>query len=97
MQLKYGCKLGGGGMSRRDKAVARLMALPKDYTWEEAVALLKSLDFDVYTNDGSRVKFFRERDQAVISLHKPHPRNTMKSYMVTMIRDKLREWGDLDG
>ena len=82
-------------MARRDKAIERLAALPKDYKWEEAISLLKGIGFDVYTNDGSRVKFFREGDKATISLHKPHPGNTMPTYAVRAICEKLREWGDL--
>jgi len=84
-------------MSQLEKAILRLTSLPKDYRWEEAVALLARLGYEKDTNDGSRVKFYRERDKAMIVLHRPHPASIMKTYAVKIIYEKLREGGDLNG
>lgn len=84
-------------MSTKDKELARLASLPADYRWEEIEALLKALGYAKDTNDGSRVKFFRVADQSIIVLHRPHPGNIMKRYMLKQILQKLREGGELNG
>ncbi len=67
-------------MSNLEKAKERLRNLPKDYTYGEARQLLNRLGFEEHTQgktSGSRVGFYRMKDDAVILLHKPHPGNQM--------------------
>jgi len=84
-------------MSQLEKALLRLTSLPKNYRWEEAVSLLAKLGYAKDTNDGSRVKFYRESDKAMIILHRPPPESTLKTYAVRCIYQKLLEGGDLNG
>lgn len=85
-------------MSKIEKAKERLRLLPKDYTFAEARSLLAYLGFAEFhkgKTSGSRVCFYRERDGAVINLHKPHPQDTMKTYAVKQLKETLIEYGDL--
>lgn len=85
-------------MSKIDKRKERLKNKPKDYTYDEAKALLECLGFQEVTKgktSGSRVMFYRERDSSSILLHKPHPDKTMKSYAVDELCDHLREIGEI--
>ena len=67
-------------MGKLEKAKKRLKNIPKDYTYDEARALLLNLGF-IESNkgktSGSRVKFYRESDGEAFLLHKPHPSNLM--------------------
>ena len=85
-------------MSKLEKQIERLKSKPKDYTYDEANRLLNNLGF--YENNkgktsGSRVMFYREYDQQIIMLHKPHPGNEMKPGAVKGLLEKLIEIGDL--
>ncbi|MBR3639667.1 MAG: type II toxin-antitoxin system HicA family toxin [Clostridia bacterium] len=85
-------------MSQVDKAVERLKSCPKDYTFEEAAWLLSRFGFEVDNKgktSGSRVRFFRARDQKVLLLHKPHPQSIMKEYAVKYIKDYLVDLGEI--
>lgn len=79
--------------------IERLLSKPKDYTFDEAKTLLNRLGYELYTKgstSGSRVKFYRESDQAKILLHRPHNPELFKSYMINDLIQNLRERGDLD-
>lgn len=85
-------------MSKSEKAKARILSKPKEYTYTEAKALLSQLGFEEYNKgktSGSRVKFFRERDKKVILLHKPHPGDVMKAGAVAALVDFLKNSGEL--
>ena len=86
-------------MSKLEKAKARISSRPKDYTYSEAKSLLSQLGFVEYTKgktSGSRVKFFREADQRVILLHKPHPGDEMKPGAINDLAEYLREMGEIE-
>lgn len=85
-------------MSKNEKAKERIKQKPKDYTYTEAKALLSQIGFVEYNKgktSGSRVKFFREKDQKIILLHKPHPGEVMKQGAVKMLLDFLLDLGEL--
>lgn len=85
-------------MSNLEKAKERLRNLPKDYTYSEARQLLNKLGFEERTQgktSGSRVGFYRTRDDAVILLHKPHPGNQMSAGAVKALMQFLSGKGDL--
>ena len=85
-------------MSKSEKAKARILSKPKEYTYTEAKALLSQLGFEEYNKgktSGSRVKFFRERDKKVILLHKPHPGDVMDPGAVKQLVDFLQDLGEL--
>lgn len=85
-------------MSRFSKAKDRILLLPADYTYSEAKFLLSQLGFKEYTKgktSGSRVKFFRESDQRIILLHKPHPGDEMSIGAVKGLVSCLKKLGEL--
>lgn len=85
-------------MSQFQKAVNRLKSIPKDYTYNELRYLLVKMGFTEYNKgntSGSRVKFYREKDGAIIQLHKPHPEDIMKTYAVRDVIKSLEGFGDI--
>jgi hypothetical protein len=72
----------------------RLKSNPKDFSWDELVTLMSSLDFiemDKGKTGGSRRKFFNKDKKLIINLHKPHPSSIIKSYAINQIIEKLEE------
>ena len=85
-------------MSKAEKARERLKQRPKDYTYTEARTLLAHMGFKEYQKgktSGSRVKFYREKDQKVVLLHKPHPGDVMDRGAVSDLYDYLKAIGEL--
>jgi hypothetical protein len=80
-------------MSKKDKLWAKFMEVPpkKNLTWNELSALMLALGFEILQGDGSRVKFYHKAKDTIINLHKPHPDNLLKTYLVKQIQDKLKE------
>jgi len=76
-------------MSRKDKLLKRLLLLPKDFTFDEVVAVLASFDFfEVKTGktSGSAVRFKNVSfPYEPIIFHKPHPQNIVKVYVLKSI------------
>lgn len=86
-------------MGKFEKAKARIKAKPKDYTYSEAKQLLGQLGYvesHKGRTSGSRVMFFRESDNAVIMLHKPHPGDVMKPGAVKQLCEYLIKMGELE-
>lgn len=83
-------------MSKKDKLIARILAKPKDFTYDELRKLLNGFN---YTEDnsgkssGSRVAWIQEKGKHVIRLHKPHPSNILKSYQINQIIEELKSEG----
>lgn len=85
-------------MGALEKALDRIDSLPKDYSFTEAVSLMKRLGFEVINKgktSGSRIRFYRSSDGAAINLHKPHPQDEMKPYAVKQLREFLKDLGEL--
>ncbi len=79
-------------MSIKDKLLTRLLSKPKDFTWEELETLLSHLGYhekDKGNTGGSRRKFVNA-DNDIINLHKPHPHNIIKRYLIDQIIEKLQ-------
>lgn len=80
-------------MGRREKLVARLKGRPKDFTWDELVRLLEGLGYiEAVTGKtgGSRRRFIHEK-APTIALHKPHPGNIVKMYVIDDVLRILTE------
>ena len=85
-------------MSSLEKAKSELLKCSKNYTYDEVRSLLKKLGYREGSKgktSGSRVAFYRESDQRVIMLHKPHPENTMDTGAVKDLIKRLKEYGDI--
>jgi len=80
-------------MSRRDKLIARFKTRPKDFTWDELVRLLQALGYrEIATGKtgGSRRRFVHATGP-VVALHKPHPGNIVKMYVIDELSSVLAE------
>lgn len=80
-------------MSRREKLVGRLKGRPKDFTWEELVRLLRDVGYSeaqAGKTGGSRRRFIHDT-APVIALHKPHPGNIVKMYVIDEVLRVLSE------
>ena len=80
-------------MSQLEKSILKLKSQPKDWTWRETQTLLRRLGYKELQGSGSRVKFYCESNDHVIILHKPHPGNILKVYMVNQLLETLIEKG----
>lgn len=81
-------------MSQLDKLKIRLYSIPNDFTYPEAYKLLTQLGFEESNKgrtSGSRVKFYRSKDQKTILLHKPHPGNVIVIGAVRQLADFVKE------
>ena len=74
-------------MSKLEKEIKRLKSKPKDYTYDEMKNLLIKLGFYEYNKGktpGSKVRFIN-KDEVKIDMHKPHPDNIIKMYVINNI------------
>ena len=80
-------------MSKKDKLLIKFLENPprKDLTFKELTTLLLSLDFEKIEGAGSAVKFYNKEKDLLINLHKPHPSDILKVYLVKQIQNKLKE------
>ncbi len=65
--------------------------------WDELVTILRYYGYNEIATGktgGSRRKF-SDGNNTVISLHKPHPRPIVKSYVIDQILEHLKEKGQL--
>lgn len=82
-------------MGQKDKPIKKLKSKPRDFTFDEAEALLNYLSFirlDKCKTSGSRVKITSEKNGSIL-LHKPHPRKELLEYQVKQLREKLEQEG----
>lgn len=80
-------------MGRRDKLIARIKGRPKDFTWDELVRLLEGLGYreaKAGKTGGSRRRFVHPT-APMIALHKPHPGNIVRMYVVDDLLRLLTE------
>jgi len=81
-------------MSKIDKLIARLKTIPKDFTWDELVKVLKYYGYEELSKKGktggSRRKFVNQ-EKDIISLHKPHPGNIVKQYALKQVLEKIEK------
>lgn len=83
-------------MTKLDKLKARLLKKPKDFTFEELSNLLNKLGYEkmkLGKTSGSRIAFCHEKSKHLIRLHKPHPGNIIKSYLIQQLIDELEKEG----
>ena len=79
-------------MSKKDKLLKKFLARPikKDLTFDELTTLLIACGYIKIEGPGSAVKFYNKEKDDLINLHKPHPNNVLKTYLIKQIQDKLK-------
>lgn len=79
-------------MSKIEKLIERFKTVPKNFTWEELVKVLKYYGYHELSKKGktggSRRKFVNENND-IINLHKPHPQNIVKQYAIRQVLEKI--------
>ncbi|WP_053152148.1 type II toxin-antitoxin system HicA family toxin [Pseudomonas sp. Pf153] len=80
-------------MSRNEKLFVKLLNEHGTFTWQELVTLLRRLGYSQLEGSGSRVKFDNGNPSAMISLHRPHPGNELKTYIRRQIIEQLKTGG----
>jgi hypothetical protein len=83
-------------MSRFDKIVNKLLAKPKDFTYDELIIVMRGLGYRELTKgktSGSRVAFINDQTKHIIRLHKPHPKNLLKRYQIDYLINELKTIG----
>jgi len=80
-------------MSKKDKLLKKFLKIPpkKDLIFEELESLLLSCRYVKLEGKGSAVKFYNKDKDSLINLHKPHPSNILKVYLIKQIQEKLKE------
>ena len=80
-------------MSKKDKLLKKFLEVPprKNLTFNELDSLLTSCGFQKIEGAGSAVKFYHQESDILINLHKPHPSNILKVYLIKQIQTKLME------
>lgn len=104
---KFSCKLPDAGaiiqtdpsnpMSQKEKLIKRFLGEPRDFTWDELIRLLKILgyrEFKTGKTGGSRRRFVRDGSPP-ITLHKPHPGNIVKLYIIRELIEFFRRENQL--
>ena len=84
-------------MSSKDKLIARFLALPSDFTFDELERLLGLYGYtrsNKGKTSGSRV-VFKDKEGHPIMLHKPHPGNIVKHYALRQVLEELQSKGHL--
>lgn len=81
-------------MGTKEKLIERFKRQPKDFTWNELVRLFEIFGFTMGNKgktSGSRVIFVK--DDMAYTVHKPHPGNVVKMYVMKQENEFLKELG----
>jgi hypothetical protein len=81
-------------MSKRSKALQRLLSKPNDLTWDELESVMTGLGYELKTSGGSSRKF--ARSGMAFFIHEPHPQKILKPYQVRGVLEFLRRQGDIE-
>ncbi|MFD0765654.1 type II toxin-antitoxin system HicA family toxin [Mucilaginibacter lutimaris] len=84
-------------MTKQDKLINRLLSVPKDFTWDELCKVVAFYGYEELTGGktgGSRRRFV-DGNKNIITLHKPHPANVVKSYTIKEVIAHLKEKGHI--
>jgi len=81
----------GGISTKYELSLEANNLIPLEETFEELETLLLSCGYKKLEGKGSAVKFYHEEIDNLINLHKPHPSNILKTYLVKQIQIKLKE------
>lgn len=85
-------------MNKKDKLLQRFSNLPRDFTFEEMTSLFSQCGFHIDNKgatSGSRVEFINDIDKRSYIMHKPHPNNIIKGYVMKQVQKYLEVNGYL--
>lgn len=82
-------------MGQKEKLISRLKSRPKDFTFDDAAALLGYFTYSQSNKgktSGSRVMFVSPKYPPIM-LHKPHPRKELLAYQINQLINTLEQEG----
>ena len=80
-------------MSQIEKLKKRLLSKPKDFTIDELDRLMLGLGYIRSRSgktSGSKIGYIDPDSGRIFSLHRPHPGNTLKPYVICELIEHLR-------
>jgi len=83
-------------MGKKEKLVQRFLSKPKDFTYDELISLLRAFGYEERKSGhagGSRATFYNKSTKSVIKMHRPHPDNKIKAYVLDQIEEELKRLG----
>jgi len=80
-------------MTRAEKLRSRAESIPADFTWQELVTLLHAYGFSEFSDKGGSYRSFKTAAELKIFVHKPHPGNIVKKYLLRKVIGHLKEHG----
>jgi predicted RNA binding protein YcfA (HicA-like mRNA interferase family) len=78
-------------MTKREKALERLLSKPSDFQWSELKTLMESFGYELKTTGGSGRKFIHSETRATLFMHEPHPAKVLKNYQVREVIRFLKQ------
>jgi len=84
-------------MAKIEKLIRKLLANPKDLTWEELKKILSHFGYEeIKTAGSSSRKFLDDKKNLISGLHKPHSNDRLKTYQIKIVIEHLKEIGKLN-
>jgi len=82
-------------MSKKDKRLQELFSSPppKDFTWENLVALMKAAGFKNECTGGSHYMFEHIDSGLRVRISKTHPSGILKPYQIDAVKEALDKLG----
>ncbi len=78
-------------MTKKEKLIKRFKSFPRNFTFDELVKLFTVYGFTLNSSyAGSRVKFENKEHNLQYRVHKPHPDNIVKMYVLKQVYNFLR-------
>jgi predicted RNA binding protein YcfA (HicA-like mRNA interferase family) len=81
-------------VSKKEKLLEKLLSQPPNFTWDEAVKLMKQHNFELVKNSGSK-RVFKHASGLKVFLHEPHPQNTLLNYAMETLIEGLKSAGEI--
>lgn len=80
-------------MSKIEKLIQKFLNNPKDLTWDELIKILNYYGFEELKTGktGGSARKFENKNGIPINIHKPHPKNIVKEYVIKLIINALKE------
>lgn len=83
-------------MTKSRKLLARLLTIPRDFTWDELTTCLAGLGLREIASKRGSYRTFAAKSGMKVFVHKLHPGNVVKPYALRQVVDVLHQNGLVD-